>query len=84
MNFWMIGKNFNETSLLQKEEFYSNLNMAQNILQILLYTTEPGYDHSKRTCKDFKIKHLGPYYELHLKIDTLLLADFFKTLEKCA
>ena len=43
MSIWM-----NETSLPQKEEFYSNLNM-ENI-------TDVDYMHAKRACKDFEIK----------------------------
>ena len=27
MNIWMIGKKFKETSLPEKEDFYSHLNM---------------------------------------------------------
>ena len=40
---------FNETSLAEKEGFYSNLNM-ENI-------TDADYMHSKRVCKDFEIKN---------------------------
>ena len=42
---------FNETTLLEKEEFYSNLNL-KNI-------TDADYTHAKRVCKDFEIKNLG-------------------------
>ena len=40
-------KKFNETTLSGKEEFYSNLNMED--------TTDAGYMHAKRVCKDLKI-----------------------------
>ena len=40
---------FNETSLPEKENFYSNLNM-ENI-------TYADYLYAKRGCKDFEIKH---------------------------
>ena len=38
----------NETSLSEKEEFYSNLNMED--------ITDADYMHAKRVCKDFEIK----------------------------
>ena len=37
---------FNEISLPEKEDFYSNLNMKD--------ITDAGYTHAKRICKDFK------------------------------
>ena len=40
-------KKLNETSLPEKEDFYSQLNMENN--------TDPGYAHAKRVCKDFEI-----------------------------
>ena len=41
---------FNETKLLEKEEFYNNLNMED--------ITDPDYMHAKRVCKDFEIKKI--------------------------
>ena len=41
-------ENVNETSLLWKEEFYSNLNMED--------ITDSDYMQAKRICKDFEIK----------------------------
>ena len=35
------------------------------------------YMHGKRVCKEFEIKKFGEYDDLHLKSDTLLLADGF-------
>ena len=61
---------FNETSLPEKEEFYGNLNLED--------ITDADYMHAKRVCKDYEIKHLGEYYDLHLKNDTLLFADLFE------
>ena len=48
MNDW---KKFNETSLPEKEDFFSHLNMED-----ITYTY---YAHGKRVCKDFEIKNLG-------------------------
>ena len=40
---------FNETTLPEKEEFYSNLNMED-------ITDAADYMHVKRICKDFEIR----------------------------
>ena len=56
---------FNET-LLEKENFYSHLNMED--------ITDADYVHAKKVCKDFEIKNLGEY-DLYVQSDTLLLAD---------
>ena len=65
---------FNETTLPEKEEFYTHLNME--------HFTDGDYMYAKRVCKDFEIKYLGEYYDLHLKSDTLLLADVSKNFRK--
>ena len=57
---------FHETSLLEKEDFYSHLNMED--------ITDADYVHAKNVCKDFEIKNLGEY-DLYVQSDTLLLAD---------
>ena len=49
---------FNEASLLEKEDFYINLNIED--------ITDADYDHVKRVCKDFEIKHLEEYHHLHV------------------
>ena len=49
MSTRMTGKKINETSLPEKEEFYSNLNMED--------VTDAGCIHAKRVCKDFEIKN---------------------------
>ena len=69
----MIGK-FNETSLPEKEEFCSNLNMED--------ITDADYMHAKSVCKDFEIKNLREYHDLYLKSDTLLLAHVFGNFRK--
>ena len=65
---------FNETTLPEKGEFYSNLNMED--------ITDADYAHAKRVCEDFEIKNLGEYHDLYHKGDTLVLADVFENLEK--
>ena len=61
---------FNETSLPEKEGFYSHLNMED--------ITDADYAHAKRVCKDHEIKDLREYHHLYVQSDTLLLADVFE------
>ena len=61
---------FEETSLLNKESFYSNLNM-ENIDDI-------DYRHGNNVFKRFKLTNLGEYHDLYVQSDTLLLADVFE------
>ena len=67
MDNWEI---FNETSLPNKESFYSNLNM-ENIDDI-------DYRRGNNVFKIFGLKNLGEYHDLYVQSDTLLLADVFK------
>ena len=67
INDW---EKFNETSLPEKEDFYSHLNMED--------ITDADYVHPERVCKNFKIKKIGEYYNLYVQSDTLLLADVFE------
>ena len=39
---------------------------------------DADYAHAKRVCKDFEIKNLIEYHDLHVQSNTLLLADVFK------
>ena len=66
-----MGK-YNETSLPEKENFYSYLNMED--------ITGAGYTHTKIVSKDFEIQNLGEYHDLYVQNDTLLLADVFENL----
>ena len=67
---------FNETSLPNKESFYSNLNM-ENIEDI-------DYRHGNNVFKIFELKNLGEYHDLYVQSDTLLLADVFENFRnKC-
>ena len=61
---------FNETSLPNKESFYSNLNM-ENIKDI-------DYRHGNNVFNKFKLNNLGDYHDLYVQSDTLLLADVFE------
>ena len=61
---------FNETSLPEKEDFYSHLNMED--------ITDAYYKHAKGVCKGFEIKSLGEYHALYVQSDMLLLADVFE------
>ena len=36
------------------------------------------YRHGNNVFKKVKLKHLGEYHDLHVKSDTLLLADVFE------
>ena len=67
---------FDETSLPNKESFYSNLNM-ENIDDI-------DYRHGNNVFKRLKLKNLGEYHDLYVQRDTLLLADVFENFRnKC-
>ena len=61
---------FNEASLPGKKDFYSHLNMEDNI--------NADYAHAKRVCKDFEIKNIGEYHDLYVQSDILLLFDVFE------
>ena len=67
MDDWKL---FNGTSLPEKEDFYSHLNMED--------VTNVDYAHGKRAFKDFEIKGLGEYHDLYVQSDTFLLADVFE------
>ena len=60
-------ENFNETTLPEKEELYSNFSNLK-----MEDITDEDYMHGKRVCKDFEIKNLGEYHDLYLKSSTLL------------
>ena len=65
---------FNETSIPNKESFYSNLTM-ENI-------TETDYIHANNVFKTFKLNNLGDYHDLYFQSDTLILADVFENFRK--
>ena len=60
----------NETTVPEKEDFYSHLNMED--------ITDADYARTKRVCKDFEINNLREYHDLYVQSDTLLLGDVFE------
>ena len=61
---------FDETSLPNKEEFYSNLNMED--------INDIDYRHANNVFKRFELENIGQYHDLYVQSDTLLLADVFE------
>ena len=66
MDSW---EKINETSLPDKEAFYSKLNKE--------VITDEDYAHAQKVWKVFEIKNLGKYHDFYVQSDTLLLADVF-------
>ena len=58
---------FNKTSL---PDFHDHLNMED--------ITNADYTHVKRVYKDFEVKILEKFHDLHVQSNTLLLADVFE------
>ena len=67
MDSW---ERFSETSLPDKETFYSKLN-DENI-------TDEEYAHTQTVWEVFECKMLGDYHDLYVKTDVALLADVFE------
>ena len=65
---------FNDTSFPEKHDSSSNLSVED--------IADSDYNHAKRVCNYFEIKHLAEYHDLYLKNNTLLLADVFKNFRK--
>ena len=63
-------KKISETSLPEKEDFYSHLNMKD--------ITNADYTHVKRVCKDFEIKTSEENHDLYFQSNTVFLPDIFK------
>ena len=61
---------FNETSLPDKKDSYSRINI-ESIIDI-------DYIHAMRVFKEFKMNNLGDYHDLYVQRGTLLLADIFE------
>ena len=67
MDSW---ERFSETSLPEKEAFYSSLNME--------HITDVDHRYAKRVFKSLNNKYLGDYHDLYVQSDALLLADIFE------
>ena len=61
---------FNGTSLREKEDFYSHLNMKD--------FADADYALVKKVCKDFEIRNLGEHHDLYIQSNTLLSAHVFE------
>ena len=73
MDSW---ERFDETSLPDKEAFYSSLSMED--------ITDIDHRHAKTVFKSLNDKNLGGYHDLYVQSDTLLLADVFENFRnKC-
>ena len=59
-----------ETTLLPKEAFYSNLNLEK--------ISDEGSAHSQKVWDVFKIKNLGEYHDLYVQNDRLLLSGVYE------
>ena len=67
MDSW---ERLDETSLPEKEAFYSSLNLED--------ITEVDHRHAKRAFKSLNNKNRGDYHDLNVQSDILLLADVFR------
>ena len=73
MDSW---ERFNETSLLPKKSFYSELNLED--------ISNKGYLHAQKVWEELEIRNLGEYHDLYVQTDALLLADVYeKFRDKC-
>ena len=61
---------FNGTSLLEKEGYYSHLNMED--------ITDADYAQAKRVSKNFEINNVWEYHDFYVQSHTLLLPDLFE------
>ena len=67
MDSW---ERFDETSLPNKEGFYSSLSVED--------IADVNHRHAKRVFKSLNNKDRGDYCDLYVQSDTLLLADVFE------
>ena len=69
MNIWNSWERVNDKLLLNKKDFYSNLNMED--------INDIDYGHANKVFKGFKLENLRDYQDLYVKSGALLLADVF-------
>ena len=62
MDSW---ERFDETSLPDKETFYSNL--------IIKYIKDVDYRYAQKVFEELKLRNLGDYHDLYVQSDTLCL-----------
>ena len=67
MNSW---EKFNETSLLDKKDFYSNVNLED--------ITDKDFEYAQKVWEVFEIKDQGEYHDLYVQLLALLPADLFE------
>ena len=60
---------FDETTFPNKKAFYSELYLED--------ITDENYIHAQKVPKELRTKNIGPYHDLYVPSDTLLLADVF-------
>ena len=65
---------FSKTTLPDKDDFYSNLNMES--------ITDIEYRYAKNVFHKFNNNKLGVYHDFYVQSDTLLLADVFINFRK--
>ena len=71
MNTWIaFMEKLNETSLPNKEAFYSELNLKD--------ISDNDYNHAQKVRHVFEIRNLGDYHDLYVQTDTFLLPDVFE------
>ena len=66
----ILIKKFIKTSLPEKGDFYSHVNMKD--------ITDADSAHAKGVFKHFEIKNLGEYHDLCVQSNTLFLAGVFE------
>ena len=67
---------FDETSLPDKEAYYSELNLTD--------IADEDHEHAQEVWEVFGIKNVGEYHDLYFQSNMLLLADVFENCrDKC-